>query len=108
MDGKLELKDTVGKIYRKSLLYMVSRAFEEEKNTKILGMQKYSGKIDPPTGLEFIYSGGPNGAEPRSQSESHGGFDNDVATMNQLLCSVLGLDSEEDIPRPFKQADLDY
>ena len=108
LTDKLELKDTVGKIYRKSLLYMVSRAFEEEKKAEILGMQKYTGEIDPPTRLEFIYSEGPNGTEPRSQSESHGGFDNDVATMNQLLCSVLGLDSEKDIPRPFKQADLDY
>ena len=87
---------------------MVSRAFEEDKNAEILGMQKYTGEIDAPTRLEFIYSEGPNGTEPRSQSESHGGFDNDVATMNQLLCSVLGLDSEEDIPRPFTQADLDY
>jgi hypothetical protein len=41
LDQKHELDDTVTPLYRKSLLYLVSNAFEEQKGERILGMQKF-------------------------------------------------------------------
>jgi Papain family cysteine protease len=101
----LEKDDTVGSslIYGKSLLYLVSNAFEREKKRPLLGMEKFSKKLDP---TEFppdiVYSNGVTGSKTRSKS--HGGFDNDVTTMNYLLKTVLGRNPE----RPFRPEDLDY
>ncbi len=38
-------------------------------------------------------------------SETHGGFDNDPATMNDVLKGVLGTDKPS---RPFTEEDLKY
>lgn len=103
LTNRLERDDTVGP-YRKSLLYLVSRAFEEEKREKILGMQRYAQDLDPHSSVAFIVSKGRNGNEDRSTSETHGGFDNDVATMNSILRLVLGRSPS----RPFTRNDLDY
>ena len=109
---KLEQDDQVGQVYRKSLLYMVSRAFEEQIDPPqaILGMQKYSDDLLVESAVEdlgekfrLIYSRGRDG-DP-SQSETHGGFDNDVATMNSLLQSILE-GKEPEIP--FTAESLDY
>lgn len=99
----LEKKDTVAKVYGKSLLYLVSRAFEEESNEEILGMQKYNSAIADQVGKgAFVYS---KGTQPsRSASVSHGGFDNDVHTMNDILSRILGVKPG----RKFTEADLDY
>ena len=95
-----EQDDSVATIYRKSLLYLVSNAFEEEKRAPILGMQRYSREIEDPN-LEIFYAGR---NEKRCQSTTHGGFDNDPATMNDILVQVLGRAPS----RPFSQRDLDY
>jgi len=42
LNTRLEEDDNVAKIYRKSLLFLVSKAFEEQLPTGILGMQQYS------------------------------------------------------------------
>ena len=87
-DG-LELDDNVGKIYQKSLLYLVSNAFERTKEKPLLGMEKFEKLVtkvrSAPT---FLYSNGVDGQ--RTRSTSHGGFDNDVYTMNHVLSRVLG------------------
>jgi hypothetical protein len=105
LSGKLELDDSVGP-YRKSLLYFVSQAFEEKIPAPILGMQRFSDEIAIAghSNLEFIYSQADATLEPRTTSKSHGGFDNDVATMNNLLFRVLGKAPK----RLFKAADLEY
>ncbi len=103
LSEKLELDDTVGP-YRKSLLYLVSKAFEESKKTPILGMKKYHNKITDHEKLSLIYSDGENGSENRSNSETHGGFDNDIKTMNTLLNRVLS----DNTIRLFTEEDLDY
>ena len=112
LTDKLEQDDQVGQVYRKSLLYMVSRAFEEQIDPPqaILGMQKYSDDLLVESAVEdlgekfrLIYSRGRDG-DP-SQSETHGGFDNDVATMNSLLQSILE-GKEPEIP--FTAESLDY
>ena len=86
LTNKLELDDNVGKVYRKSLLYLVSNAFERKRGKPILGMQVFSKDIEKTNGLNRIYS---NGRGEVTCSESHGGFDNDTHTMNSLLKRVL-------------------
>lgn len=86
----LELDDSVAGVYRKSLLYLVSRAFEENpRPAKILGMQVYNKPlISASNRLTFCYCDGPN--NKFTHADSHGGFDNDVATMNSVLRQILG------------------
>ena len=101
---KLEQDDTVGP-YRKSLLYFVSRSFEEQTPAPILGMQLHSQALEgSASAMEIVYSHGDPGREPRTLSKTHGGFDNDPATMNDILRSVLGKKPK----RPFEQSDLEY
>lgn len=122
-----ERDDTVGP-YGKSLLYLVSNAFEGKRETPILGMERFlssksadSNKevVDPE--LEKFFSvevakSQPSlvvsGATPASvklspnlsRSDSHGGFDNDEATLNSVLFRILG-----NMPkRPFELRDLQY
>ena len=102
LKDKLELDDNVAGAYRKSLLYLVSNAFESTKEKPILGMEKFKNDIvfsrNKPT---MIYSNGINGA---TRSTSHGGFDNDIHTMNNILKRIL-----KDTPaRAFTEKDLDF
>ncbi len=84
-----ELDDTVAEVYRKSLLYLVSRAYEEKPVEHILGMALYNKHLDVAGfPVSFIYSG--QSQKPRSSSKSHGGFDNDPDTMNDVLRRILG------------------
>lgn len=115
-----ELGDTVGGqlVYGKSLLYLVSNACERKRGTPILGMQAF---LDKDAELAAAYAGSATDGLPNlivaggqreaagqekasSQSSSHGGFDNDVATMNSVLYRILGT-----LPaRPFTARDLAY
>lgn len=104
LSEKLELDDNVAWVYRKSLLYLVSKAFEERHEAPLLGMRIYSSKIEPPAGkdLEFVYSSKRRSKE--SRSTSHGGFDNDPYTLNSVLKTILGKAPK----RKFTERDLDY
>ncbi len=84
LNEELELDDNVIYAYRKSLLYLVSRALERQSNRPILGMEKYSKKLKEP---KFYYSDGKKGV---TKSTSHGGFDNDPNTLNHIMETVLG------------------
>jgi hypothetical protein len=88
LTDKLERDDNVAKVYRKSLLYLVSRALERRLDKPILGMQRYTEKLDQKPGLTIHYSHGEKGKITRSTS--HGGFDNDSFTMNSILERILG------------------
>lgn len=104
LNEKLELKDTVGP-YRKSLLHFVSRSFEEKTPAPLLGMHLHCKQLDNTLPrLDMIYSHGDAGKEPRTLSTVHGGFDNDPATLNDILRRVLGAKPR----REFTTADLDY
>lgn len=105
MTDKLELDDNVAGVYRKSLLYLVSKSYEEKSGTPILGMQNFSKKIVA-NRLELLYSEGKDGKEKRTRSESHGGFDNDEATMNDILERILG--GEEAPTVRFTEKNLKY
>ncbi len=98
-----ELDDTVTPLYRKSLLYLVSNAFERMKGRPILGMQKFHSSLRNMQKVKRFYSN--EGRPARTKSETHGGFDNDVTTMNDLLRKIL---KKEPIKRLFTESDLKY
>jgi len=121
-----ERDDTVGP-YGKSLLYLVSNAFEQQRETAILGMERFiSYKSQDPNeelvdkAVETLFKKNINGwpslviagegsrqariSPSLSRSETHGGFDNDEYTLNSVLYRILG-----DKPkRPFTLRDLQY
>ncbi|QPJ62937.1 MAG: C1 family peptidase [Candidatus Nitronauta litoralis] len=103
-----ELDDKVTALYRKSLLYLVSNAFERKRENEkedgkpIMGMQKFHGPIKRNPKIKFFYS--KEGRPPQSKSETHGGFDNDPVTMNSLLKKIL----KGPVKRPFEEKDLNY
>ncbi|HEY9397036.1 MAG TPA: C1 family peptidase [Burkholderiales bacterium] len=69
--------------YGRSLLYLVSESFEGGVRTPILGMQKYvDGFAKLPNVKVFA-------AQSReTNSTTHGGFDNDVATMQSVIRQI--------------------
>lgn len=114
-----ERRDQLAGIYGKSLLYLVSRSFEDilggerkedtagkKFGARLLGMQRYSVPVDRRVGkkIEFVYSGTPK-AKSRCSATSHGTFDNDVLTMNDILLRILGTESPT---RLFNRQDLAY
>lgn len=98
LNDELELDDNVAYAYRKSLLYLVSNAFERNKGKPILGIQKHSKKL---AGPNFYFSNGKTGNITRSKS--HGGFDNDYRTMNHILRNILG----ETPKKPYKKEEME-
>lgn len=105
LTDKLEQSDQVAKAYRKSLLYLVSRAFERDKKEKpLLGMAMHHGAIGKiPQALRLVKS---DGDGRRSASTSHGGFDNDPATMNDILAGILGKPAKRE--NEFTKEELAY
>jgi hypothetical protein len=105
-----ERDDDVGP-YGKSLLYLVSNAFEGQQQTPLLGMESFvtrdaevrelfSRTVD---GLPSLVVAGIEGGDgSTSRSDSHGGFDNDPATLNSVLFRILG----EPPKRAFTTRDL--
>lgn len=118
-----ERDDEVGP-YGKSLLYLVSNSFEGQRETPLLGMERFVSARGPDKQwynpeLNNLFQqkvdGFPSlviaGAAPSpekgeltgnvSRSESHGGFDNDPDTLNSVLRRILGA-----VPKhPFSAAD---
>jgi hypothetical protein len=102
MSDKLELDDTCANVYHKSLLYLVSRAFEPkvgEHPVPILGMQRYAtteiggvslADVAAAVGGDLVWSPSQTPTISRSASHSHGGFDDDIATMTSVMLRVLG------------------
>lgn len=93
-----ERDDDVGP-YGKSLLYLVSNAFEGRRETPLLGMERFiredaelarlfSTAVD---GLpSLVIAGASEQAGSTSRSDSHGGFDNDPDTLNSVMRRILG------------------
>ncbi len=100
LTDKLELKDNVALVYRKSLLFLVSRALERQREKPILGMARYLDKVSSASNLNRIYSDGENGI---SRSVSHGGFDNDSFTLNAIMKRILG----KEPPEPFLKKEVE-
>lgn len=121
LSDKMERGDSVGP-YAKSLLYLVSNAFEGTRGVPILGMHAC---LEADTQLSKLFAGNVDGrpalvisngdsidsaressavAQGVSASRSHGGFDNDPLTMNSILTRVLNGPPS----RPFTPRDLHY
>lgn len=112
LSDKGERDDDVGP-YGKSLLYLVSNAFERRRETPLLGMEKFINSANRELDKKYIdtdvakllkkdFKGWPRlviageaaanrqiGADI-SRSDSHGGFDNDSFTLNSVLFRILG------------------
>ncbi|QDT40766.1 Papain family cysteine protease [Gimesia alba] len=104
LTDKAERDDHCAKIYHKSLLYLVSNAFEDEARVPlfrdgepILGMQKFI-EQDPDLqkffkrkSADWVRSPNTNDADPKSFSTSlsHGGFDDDEATLAATFARIL-------------------
>jgi len=95
LDDQAEQTDTVAGIYRKSLLYLVSRSFESRAGeVPLMGMEKYLDQLDCsdiPDRVEHYVA---SKRTDFTTSKSHGGFDGDETTMNAMLRLVLGHDPE--------------
>jgi hypothetical protein len=105
LTDQLEQDDTVSAnvpllpSYSRSLLYLVSRAYEPAPNTPLAGMQIYAREMPSHSKLEIAYSTGSGG---KTASRSHGGFDNDAATLGTIMSRVLG----QPVPHPPKADEL--
>lgn len=99
----LEQDDEVTPLYRKSLLYLVSNAFEDSAGARLLGMQKFKGDLAPGR-FTIEVSHGKQTPKARTASTTHGGFDNDPVTMNSILHAILGSEPVH----PFTKENLTY
>lgn len=69
--------------YGRSLLYLVSESFEGGARTPVLGMEKYYSKMKAEKNMRSWTASGSN-----TQSTTHGGFDNDPATLQSVLRQI--------------------
>lgn len=114
MNPVRELDDVCGAqgvaIYRKSLLYLVSRAFERPTDPhatevplvgtahfaeQVVGRTSYAAAVAGLQDGTLIWSPSAKPADSRSDSASHGGFDDDVPTMTSVLLRILDRTSVE-------------
>jgi len=114
MHERLEKSDNVVQLYRKSLLYLIFHALELLPHTAIAGLQQCL--VDDPEvkaifGLdlrgrshpraEAIWSESNTSPSSASKSHSHGGFDDDKATMESVVRRILGkADGDTIVPFP--------
>jgi hypothetical protein len=74
--------------YSRSLLYLVSRSFEGGVETPILGMQRHFERAAPTWGGSHVERF--VAPSETTQSTTHGGFDDDVATRRKLIELIRG------------------
>jgi hypothetical protein len=101
MWDSFEKNDQCGEVYRKSLLYLIHHALEPETEGAILGLERC---VRADAGLKCLFGIGgaaapaaavwsDNGLDrgrSASRSRTHGGFDDDPATMGSVVRRVLG------------------
>jgi hypothetical protein len=95
----------VALLYRKSILYLVSRAYQHpHEEVPIVGMQRYwdEALARLPASARartrsYLAAG------PESATRRHMDFDNDPVTLNSLMAIVLG----QPPVRPFTSKDLE-
>ena len=108
MDPVRELDDVCGGrgvvLYHKSLLYLVSKALERTQGGKqievpLVGMAHFAeAKVNGTTlvkavdevGGSLVWSPNASPSHSRSDAATHGGFDDDTATMTSVLLRILG------------------
>jgi hypothetical protein len=87
LTDKAEEDDPTCGPYRRSLLYLVSEAFEGRTGTRILGMQKYfdayrKRRLGKVPAKRLVVHEAPGAG---STSTTHGGFDDDAATRDRVV-----------------------
>jgi len=107
LTDQAERDDNCAHVYNKSLLYLVSDAFEDQvriplirpDGEPILGMESF---IRSEPALSELFQSGtnadwvrapndlPKGNQSASQARHHGDFDNDEATVRATLARILG------------------
>lgn len=106
LSDKAERDDNCEHVYNKSLLYLVSDAFEAKERiplfrdgVPLLGMERW---LDPALRQDITQAGGelisapntfPDGSPRASRSTSHGGFDDDRQTVEATFSRVTGAGS---------------
>jgi hypothetical protein len=103
LDDKTERDDNVAQVYRKSLLYLVSRSYQQKgRVVPLMGMAKHLKQL-PVQGVANRVRSYNNSDHPDwTESRTHGGFDNDERSMNNMLRVVLGRKPK----RKFSKEDL--
>lgn len=101
LDDDTEQDDNMAVIYRKSLLYLVSRAYQSKTETvPLMGMDIYWGNESHAR----ITTYNTRDHSAITSSDSHGCFDNNLPTMNHLLKVILGGDP---IQKYFEKDDME-
>jgi hypothetical protein len=102
LTDRAEQDDNCANIYNKSLLYLVSNAFEEElrkpwfgdgDGEPLLGMAKFVDKLperDRPREMVLSPNAVPEGRPGSARATTHGSFDDDAATLKATLARILG------------------
>jgi len=103
LTDKAERDDNCANLYHKSLLYLVSNAFEaglgkapflrEREGEPILGMAKFISLLPPAQrGFDWVLSPNANLAATlqASTAKTHGAFDDDAATLASTLGRIVG------------------
>ena len=106
-----ERADSVVGVYSKSLLYLVRNALERDRRTPILGLEDDLRADDRTRALFGLGGAGSDTAEvvfsvtadeagrSATRATTHGGFDNDPATMESVMRRVVGADDADAVPR---------
>lgn len=98
LTDRAELDDHCAGLYHKSLLYLVSNAFERERGTPILGMEKHVRASQslrrllraPNAAWVLSPNTAPLGSAQAARARHHGDFDDDEATLKATLARILG------------------
>lgn len=109
LNDQMEQDDQVTQIYNKSILYLVSNAFEEriripgKDGVAILGMEKFiktdsnlKNLFDTDKADWVVSQSNTPGTENQSKSSTHGGFDQDKATLMATLARITKQDNISD------------
>jgi papain like protease len=94
LNDATERADNCATIYRHSLLYLVSNAFEHQRGVPLLGMEIFLNQVSPPLagvpGCTLIScpTGTAASVTDRSTCTSHGGFSGDSATREAILARI--------------------
>jgi hypothetical protein len=111
MRRSYEERDHCAQVYRKSLLYLIHNALEPRRGEALLGLEasvRADARLRRLLGVDGAGAHGvvwspteASGGRSASRSTSHGGFDNDRATMESVMRRVLGAsDTASIVPFP--------
>ncbi|KAA3656606.1 MAG: hypothetical protein DWQ10_15000 [Calditrichaeota bacterium] len=91
LDDEREQRDNVALVYRKSILYLVSRSLQKWRSIEpIMGMEKYSGELNVNGITKRVHTYNPVKHPEATRAENHCAFHQDATTLNTVLRLMLG------------------